>query len=140
MKSNVKRFLSVVLIMVALFVCNPVEKASAGEPVADWNVARELVDGNWGPYATDWVKYHLDSDNASITRVDYTDPLGESKIWVNLTDENDGTTNPATLVIKYNPNTDKYEMNIKIYKVRVGYIDKPQVTNVRFIKVYWDNK
>lgn len=139
MKSNFKKLVTMVLVIVALFISTPMEKANAGQ-VADWNVARELVDGNWSPYATDFVKFHLNDNNTEIVSVEYTDPLGESKIWVNFIDENDGSRNQAAFTITYNPKTDKYEMRIKIQIIRYGFVEKKYVTDRKFVKVYWDNK
>ena len=140
MKSNFNKLVTMILIMVALLISNPVEKVNAGDANQDWQTAQELVYGNWGPYATDWVKYHFNESSVRIIDVEYVDPYGDSRIQVRLIKNGvEEVYAKCFFNIHYNPNSDKYELNIE--KVRHNSkVFESGVTDKKFVKVYWDNK
>ena len=137
MKTSVKRFLVVLMVMVALLFSSPTQVVNAGIPNEDQ--AKELVYGQWAVYQSSWCKYVFDDNNIIIKQVNEFDPYGKSVIKVSMK-SNQGVWNPrTTLVVQYNSSNDKYEL--KIYKSNPRG-DRTETTdedyNKKFIKVYWD--
>lgn len=90
--------------------------SNSSNSTTNMQAAQTLLYGNWGVYATDWVKYKFNGQNLRIVNVETVEPNGESKIWV---DTFDSTSNKwsnsyckTLLTVSYNEKSKKHEMNI----------------------------
>lgn len=112
----------------------------------DMDTAKELLYGNWGPYATDWVKYKLNCDNVKIKEIRQLNPMGTSFIDGDMLDR-DGQTWLSeknilvTWTIKYDPKMDKYILRIDKHDLASNHrmITEDEDFAKKFVKVYWDN-
>ena len=113
--------------------------ANQGNSATDQQAAQTLLYGNWGIYATDWVKYKFNASNLRIVSVEAVDPNGESKIWVDTLDSKSGKWSGdywrTFLEIKYNNKIKKHEMTITRRGNANGNILNDADAKKKFVKV-----
>ena len=123
---------------------NAKTKAASNKPssTTDQQAALTLLYGNWGIYATDWVKYKFNASNLRIVSVEAIDPGGESKIWVDTLDSKSGKWSgdywKTLLEIKYNDKIKKHEMTITRRGNANGNILNDADAKKKFVKVHFE--
>ena len=120
---------------------NAKTKAASNKPnsTTDRQAAQTLLYGNWGIYATDWVKYKFKDSNLRIVTVEAIEPNGESKIWVDTMDGKTGKWSSeycrTLLEVKYNDKIKKHEMTITRKANANGTVLTDADSKKKFVKV-----
>lgn len=119
-------------LMLALFLLLPVVAVSAK---SNEQIAQELIFGKWAIKNTNTIVYEFNENNIRILNASQVDPMGESRINVNLKNMTTGSWINFKVMLVIDLNNDKYEMLIVKRRDNGIVVNDGDATRT-YVKVY----
>lgn len=128
-----KKVFGTLLLVAALFLIAPMQSGYAEK--SDMDIAQELIYGQWSKKATDGVQHLFNENNIRILNVMEVDPMGSSRIKVQMKSRN-GAWITFNTIFFINLVNDRYELQI-VKRRDNGNVVLDGEENKTFVKVYW---
>lgn len=124
-----------VALMIALFFSSFFTGATVYAEKSNYQMAKELLYGNWTTLVGTEVRYSFNENNLKILRAENVNPMGESSIVVSLK-KPDGSWTTNNIVCSVALENNQYKMYL-IRRNEQGNEIKGNDWGVRYKKVYY---
>ena len=128
-----KKVFGMLLLVAALFLIAPMQQGYAEK--SDMDIAQELIYGQWSKKCTDGVQHVFSEKNIRILNVMKVDPMGSSRIKVQMKNR-DGAWITFNTTFFINLVNDRYELQI-VKRRDNGNAVLDGEENKTFVKVNW---